>query len=222
MRPRNIVNELTNQTFAKTEEQSSTTTQITTLQSSLTTHTTLLARETAEKSEITTQITDLESHAATQRDQRNKLQSAIATITKQIEQKRIAQEEYARKYEEQAGRNGPELHFWETYLGCRVDGAGEDGVVRVVYSFAPGPAAVTRGERGQGQVNNEEREAVFELSVPDVGDGGYNVTHCRPKLDTAKVGKVVERLNETRDIAVLLKGMRGLFLEEMGERMVLR
>lgn len=93
-----------------------------------------------------------------------------------------------------------------------MDGAGDDGVIRVVYSFPP----VRVGGR------EEEREAVFELSVPEAGSGGYEVTHCKPKLAAEKVGKVVDRLNESRDVAVLLKGMRGLFQEEMGERMVVR
>lgn len=197
-------------TIFLTEEQKSTTTQITTLQSTLSTHSTLLTREANEKAEITSQITALESHATTQRDQRAKLQSAIATIKRQIETKRAAQAEYAAKYEAQAGQNAPELNFWETYLGCRMDGAGEDGVIRVVYCFPP-----ARGEK-------EDREAVFELNVPDDRSEGYEIAYCKPKLAVEKVGKVVDRLNETRDIAVLLKGMRLLFQEELGERMAVR
>lgn len=83
-------------------------------------------------------------------------------------------------------------------------------MIRVVYCFPP-----ARGEK-------EEREAVFELDVPDSGSGGYDISYCKPKLETEKVGKIVDKLNETRDIAVLLKGMRWLFQEEMGERMVVR
>lgn len=146
------------------------------------------------------------------------MQSAIATIKNQIEQKKAAQDEYARRYQEQASQNGPELQFWETYLGCRIDGAGDDGVVRVVYTFPPTGSA-TRPGTGTG---TEEREATFELSVPDSGAGGFEVTYCKPKLADEKVRKVVDKLNETRDIAVLLKGMRGLFQGELGERMVVR
>ena len=37
----------------------------------------------------------------------------------------------------------------------------------------------------------------------------------KPKLEQERIEKVVERLNETRDLAVLLKGMRELFVEAM-------
>lgn len=152
----------------------------------------------------------MESHAAAQREQRTKLQSAIGTIKRQIEAKLAAQAEYAARYEAQANQNAPELTFWETYLACRIDGAGEPSVIRVVYSFPP-----ARG-------GTEDQEAVFELDVPESGNGNYHVTHCRPKLSVEKVAKVVDKLNETRDIAVLLKGMRRLFQDELGERMIMR
>jgi len=57
-----------------------------------------------------------------------------------------------------------------------------------------------------------EREAWFEL-VTAARD--YDVRHCRPKLEREKVEKVLERLNETRELTVLLKGMRELFVEAM-------
>ena len=62
--------------------------------------------------------------------------------------------------------------------------------------------------------------AEFELSVPETG--GYEVVYTRPRLPEDSVAKVVAKMNETRDIAVLLKGMRSLFQGELGERMILR
>ena len=149
------------------------------------------------------QIEKLEGHQANQMQQRDKLKQQVAATQRQIEQKVAAQREYAKKMERQARLNGPELLFWETYLGCRIEGAGEEEKVKVVFVF-PGRKGKEEGER----------EAVFELKVPE-GSGGYEVCYCKPRLEDAKVQAVVERLNESREIGVLLKGMRGLFAEEM-------
>jgi len=157
-------------------------------------------------------ISHLESHASSQRAQRDKLHHAIATTQRQIDAKLAAQQEYAARMEKQSELNGPELAFWETYLGTRIEGGGDEGIIRVAYSFPP--------ERGGTQ--KEEREATFELHVPETGSGGYEVVHTRPRLDGEDVARVVRRLNETRDIAVLLKGMRSLFQNEVGERMIVR
>ena len=192
------------------EDQKSTSTQITTLQSSLNTHAHQLSREHHELSEIQSQITSLQSHAQSQRSHRDSLKSSIATTQRQIAAKEAAQQQYAEQIASQARLNGPELNFWETYLGTTISGAGEDGIIRVNYVFPP-----ARGEK-------EEREATFELHVPESGSGGYEVLHTRPKLERSAVERGVGRLNETRDIAVLLKGMRGLFQGELGERMIVR
>ena len=146
------------------------------------------------------QITSLEQRAQSSRQTKEKLQHAIASTQRQIDAKLAAQAEHAAKLDIQSALNGPELAFWETYLGTRIEGGGEEGVIRVVYDL---------GE-----------EAVFELSVPE--GGGYEVLGCRPKLEAEKVERVVERLNETREIGVLLKGMRALFREQMGERVSVR
>ena len=114
-----------------------------------------------------------------------------------------AQREYATKQDSQQALNGPELAFWETYLGLRFEGAGDECLVRVVYMFPPMKADQT------------EREAAFELRVPESGSQPYEVVGVKPKLDAERVDKVVRRLNETREIGVLLKGMRGLFAEVM-------
>jgi kinetochore protein Spc25 len=145
----------------------------------------------------------LESHQANQIVNRDKLKNNIAYTQRQIDAKIQAQREYAEKIDGQSRLNGPELYFWETYLGCRIEGAGDDCMVKIIYTFAP-----ARGSK-------DEREASFELQVPESGGGGYQVVHTRPKLDTLKVDRVVDRLNQSRDIATLLKGMRNLFADEM-------
>lgn len=105
----------------------------------------------------------------------------------------------------QSRLNGPELSFWETYLGCHIEGSGDENRVRIVFVFPP----------RKGGKSQEEREAVFELQVPDTGSGKYDVVYMKPKLDMATVEKVLDRLNSTREIGTLLKGMRGLFIEAM-------
>ena len=150
------------------------------------------------------QISKLESHAALQSSQRDRLKSAIAQTQRQVDAKLGAQREYAAKMDGQNRLNGPELNFWETYLGCRIEGSGDENKVRVVFVFPPAKGA------GGGA---DDREAVFELSVPDTGRGKYDVTYAKPKLEPAKVERVLDRLNTTREIGSLLKGMRTLFVE---------
>lgn len=151
------------------------------------------------------QISKLESHQASQSAQRDRLKSAIAQTQRQIEAKLQAQRDYAAKMDEQSRLNGPELSFWETYLGCRIEGSGDDNKVRIVFVFPP----------RKGAKETEDRETVFELLVPDTGSGKYDVVYMKPKLEAAKVEAVVDRLNSTREIGTLLKGMRGLFVEAL-------
>jgi kinetochore protein Spc25, fungi type len=190
----------------RTEEQRSTSTQITTLQSTLSTHNQVLSREQAEKNEMHTQISKLESRAAQQSAQRDRLKSAIAQTQRQIDAKVQAQSEYAAKQDGQSRLNGPELNFWETYLGCRIEGAGDENKIRVVFVF---PASKGSGSRG------EDREALFELEVPMTGQGKYDVSYMRPRLEASAVERVVDRLNASREIGTVLKGMRALFAEAM-------
>lgn len=152
------------------------------------------------------QISELESHQQNQMVQREKLKNAIAQTQRQIDSKVEKQREYAEKMDSQSRLNGPELSFWETYLGCRIEGSGDESKVKVVFVFPPSKS---------GGKSGEEREAVFELKVPDSGAGGYEIVHTKPRLKADDVERVVSKLNETREIGTLLKGMRGLFVEDM-------
>ena len=153
------------------------------------------------------QITELESHQQNQMAQREKLKNTMSQTQRQIDGKIEKQREYAEKMDGQSRLNGPELSFWETYLGCRIEGSGDESKVKVVFVF---PAAKHGGKSG-----GEEREAVFELKVPDSGAGGYEVVYTKPRLRGDDVERVVGKLNENREIGTLLKGMRQLFVEEM-------
>ncbi len=152
------------------------------------------------------QISELESHQQHQMAQREKLRNVIAQAQRQIDSKVEKQREYAEKMDGQSRLNGPELGFWETYLGCRIEGSGDESKVKVLFVFPPAKSA---GNSGVG------REAVFELKVPDSGAGGYEIVYTKPRLKSEDVERVVNKLNETREIATLLKGMRVLFVEDM-------
>jgi kinetochore protein Spc25, fungi type len=186
----------------RAEEHRSTKTQIATLQSTFSTQSTLIARENAEKSEMQSQIQSLESHQQTQLQRRERLRAQIQSVEKQIGQKLAAQQEYARKEESMRNMNGPELAFWETYLGVRFDGVAED-LVKVTYSIS--------GNGGKGEM----REVGFELHVPPSGVYEVDAERTVPRLEREKVELVVRRLNETREIGGLLKRMRGLLSQEL-------
>ena len=205
---------ITNNHTVQTEEQKSSTTQISTLQSSLSTQAQILSRESSEKSDIQQQIAQLESHHSTQLTARDRLRTAIGNARRQIDGKLQAQREYGEKYDQQASLNGPELNFWEHYLGCRIEGSGEENKVKIAFVFqAPKGSAGGAGVGGVG--GSMEREAVFDLQIPEGSAGAWEVPYTKPRLESNRVRSVVDKMNETKDIATLLKGMRGLFADEM-------
>jgi|SRR6266516_1597166 len=163
-----------------------------------TTHEQMLAKEAAETNEMQAAISSL----TTQRDRhlttRDSLKAQIAETQKAIDARLAAQRAHAQHLDAQSRFNLPELEFWTSYLCLRIEGAGQMDRLKFVYSHVD--------ER------DWEREAWFEL---DIGRREYEVLHCRPKLEKEKVERVVEKLNETRELAVLLKGMRELFVEVM-------
>lgn len=92
----------------------------------------------------------------------------------------------------------PELDFWTSNLGLRIEGAGKNDRLKFVFTHID--------ERDWDQ------EAWFELNTER---RDYEILECRPKLEPERVEKVAEKLNEVRELAVLLKGMRELFVEAM-------
>lgn len=157
-----------------------------------------IAKEAAETREMQASIASLTSQRDAQAAHRDALQQQIADTQRDIEARLAAQRAHAAQMEAQARFNVPELDFWVTNLCLRIEGAGQDDHLKFVYSHVD--------ERSW------EREAWFELST---ASRDYDVRHCRPKLERAKVDRVLDRVNETRELAVLLKGMRELFVEAM-------
>ena len=83
----------------------------------------------------------------------------------------------------------------------RIEGAGESGGDRLRFCF---------GELGMGG----GEEGWFEIDTGAVG-GGFEVVRTEPRLEGEEVESVVERANEARDLVLLLKGMRGLFVDAL-------
>lgn len=160
---------------------------------------------------MTSAIRSLESTHAAHSKTRDRLKSQIAQTQRQIDSKLQAQRDYNAKLESQSRLNGPELAFWETYLGVRLEGAGVLDRIKVVFTLEG-------GRNGGMAAGVEDREAWFEL---DLTTREYEVRDMGGAVeirDVGRVEKVVDRLNETRDIGQFLAGMRGLFLEEMKTR----
>lgn len=168
------------------------------LQLKTNTHQQTIAKEVAETREMQTAIASLsqqrDKHLAT----RDALKAQIAATQSEIDTRVAAQRAHAQQLEAQSRFNIPELDFWVTNLCLKIEGAGQDDRLKFVYTHI--------------DEKNWEREAWFELST-SMRD--YDIQHCRPKLEREKIEKVLERVNETRELAVLLKGMRELFVEAM-------
>lgn len=168
------------------------------LQLKTNTHQQTMAKEEAETREMQGAIAALTEQRDRQLAHRDGLKKQIADTQADIDARLAAQRARAQQLEAQSRFNVPELDFWVTNLCLRIEGAGQDDRLRFVYTHVD--------ER------DWEREAWFELCT---AARDYDVRHCRPKLEREKVDRVLERVNETRELAVLLKGMRELFVEAM-------
>jgi kinetochore protein Spc25 len=180
------------------EDRKSTRRQIEILQSKASQHAQTLAKEEQEKQEMESAIGGLSSDRAKLESQKKELEKRIAEASKAIEEKEAAQRAFQAKISKQQLHSLPELGFWETSLGLRIEGAGQSDRLKFVFSALD--------ER------DWEREAWFELCTER---RDYEVGGCSPKLERERVERVLERLNETRELAVLLQGMRELFVEAM-------
>ena len=131
---------------------------------------------------------------------RDKLKEDINSIQSSIRQKRDAQSAHQRSLEAQARHNIPELRFWENCLGLRIEasGFGAEDQLRFVFSCVDG--------------REETKEVWFELLM---GAKEYEITTTKPKLEKERLEEVMERLNETRELGLFLKAMRGLFVEAL-------
>lgn len=144
-------------------------------------------------------IATLTSQKQSHEHHRSALQSEIAATQAAIRQRREAQAAHQRALDAQARHNLPELKFWEDCLGLKIEGAGESGGERLRFCF--------------GELGNERGEGWFEIDTAAVV--GFEVVRTEPRLEGEEVEAVVERANEARDLVLLLKGMRGLFVDAL-------
>lgn len=162
------------------------------------THQQTAEKEKAETREMEAAIASLAAQRDNHLSRRDSLKKQIAQTEAEIESRLAAQRAFAAEQEAQSRFNVPELDFWITNLCLRIEGAGQDDRLKFVYTHVD--------ER------NWEREAWFELVT---SSRDYDVKHCRPKLEREAVERVLERVNESRELVTLLKGMRELFVEAM-------
>jgi kinetochore protein Spc25, fungi type len=162
------------------------------------THQQTISKETAETREMQSAIASLSDQRDKHLASRDRLKKQIATTQADIDARLAAQSAHAQHLEAQSRFNVPELDFWVTNLCLKIEGAGQDDRLKFIYTHI--------------DEKNWEKEAWFELST---STRDYDIRHCRPKLERGKIDRVLERVNETRELAVLLKGMRELFVEAM-------
>lgn len=168
------------------------------VQHKINTHQQTRSKEDAERREMEAAIGSLTGQRDANLAARDGLKKQIAEAQKEIDSRLAAQRAHAARVEAQSRFNVPELDFWVTNLCLRIEGAGQNDRLKFVYTHVD--------ER------DWEREAWFELNT---AARDYDIKHCRPKLEREKIDRVLERVNESRELPALLKGMRELFVEAM-------
>ena len=161
-------------------------------------HNASLSAQATETAEMQTAIAEISQQRDAHAAHRDNLRNEIKTLQKQIGQRQSAQSQHAREVDAQSRLNVPELDFWETYLGMRIEGAGQADRLKFVFTCVD--------ER------EWEREAWFEL---DTEKREYAIAVVRPKVEEGEVEGVLDRLNESRDLGTFLKGMREVFAKAM-------
>ncbi|PKK46927.1 hypothetical protein CI102_9887 [Trichoderma harzianum] len=157
-----------------------------------------IEKEEAEKREMEGSISSLAAQRDSHIAARDSLKAQIAETQAEIDSRLAAQRAYMKQKEAQLRYNVPELDFWITNLCLRIEGAGKDDRLKFVYTHI--------------DEKNWEREAWFELVT---SSRDYDVKHCRPKLERESVERVLDKVNESRELVVLLKGMRELYPQLM-------
>lgn len=162
------------------------------------THAQTIAKEAAETDEMHSAIASISAQRDERSEQRKRLKDDILAIQKAVSQRVEAQRQHSAHLDAQARFNSPELNFWVDYLCLRIEGAGQVDRLKFVFTHVD--------ER------DWEKEAWFEVCTER---RDYEVKDCKPKLESERVDEWVERLNENRDLAMFLKGMRQLFVDSM-------
>lgn len=169
---------------------------ITELESKTSNHAHTLAKEAQETDEMHDAIRSLRAQKEEHVARRDQVKAEIASVQAAIRQRREAQAAHQRSLDAQARHNVPELRFWETCLGMRMEGTGIDDCLKFVF--------VCIDER------DAERECWFELKI---GGREYEVASTKPRLNRDEVDATQDALNESKELGPFLKAMRALFVE---------
>ncbi|EEH16523.1 hypothetical protein PABG_06610 [Paracoccidioides brasiliensis Pb03] len=162
------------------------------------THAQTLQKEAAEAAEMHEAIATITSQRDARLATRDRLKQQIEETQKTISQRLEAQRAHARHLDAQARLNTPELEFWQDYLCLRIEGAGREDRLRIVYTHL--------------LEKDWEREAWFELGT---ASRDYEIFHCRPKLERGLLEQELMVVNDDRDFGAFLKRMRKLFVAAM-------
>jgi len=140
-------------------------------------------------------IDELNSRREDHLARRDDLRAQIAEIQNAISKRRQAQLQHQKQLDGQARHNGPELQFWEASLCLRIDGTGYEDHLKFVFTHV--------------DEKHWEKECWFELSM---ATSEYDVLETQPALEKDSLQAVLERLNDSRELASFLKTMRSLFV----------
>jgi kinetochore protein Spc25 len=162
------------------------------------THQQTLAKEAAETNEMKSAIASLSAQRDAHLATKEGLKQQIAETQKQIDARLAAQRAHAQRLDSQSRFNIPELEFWTSNLCLDIEGAGMNDHLKFIFTHVDD--------------RDWTREAWFEL---DTSKREYEIPYCKPKLEKEQIERVLEKLNESRDLGILLKGMRELFVEAM-------
>lgn len=162
------------------------------------THAQTLDREATEIREMQAAVAEAEGERDSRVAERERLQQEIAEMHKVIAQRVEAQREHAKKLDVQSRLNLPELEFWQELLCLRIEGAGQEDRLKIVYSHLV--------------EKDWDKEAWFEL---DTGSQNYEIVHCRPRLDRGVIERELGILNDNRDFGAFLKRMRKKFVSAL-------
>ena len=157
-------------------------------------HEQAVQQQEAETAEVEGAIATLAQQKEQAGQHRVMLQQQIATLKSDISAKKAAQSSHARELDAQSRLNLPELDFWESHLGMRIEGAGQVDRLRFVFCNL--------------DEKDWARESWFEL---DTERRDYAVVDCRPKIEGMQIEECVEVLNSSRDLGQFLRRMRLVF-----------
>lgn len=159
------------------------------------THAQTLDREASEIREMQAAVAEAETERETRAAEKERLRQEIADIQKTIAQRVEAQRTHAKQLDVQSRLNLPELEFWQELLCLRIEGAGKEDRLKIVYSHLV--------------EKDWDKEAWFEL---DTGSQNYDIVHCRPRLERVVIERELRILNDNRDFGAFLKRMRKRFV----------